>query len=134
MSEQTSKIDQFLEAVEIRVEAFGVCEIGRQFSLRCEPFNSVVVHFVLSGEGFLECRHGRFPLKQGTAVVVPKMLPKKLSGMGPIRQIRDAKADCTLEDGLVRFDASNGDVDFVLGCAELSSTARGDFPLFNQAN
>src|SRR3990170_554828 len=133
MSEQTSKIDQFLEAVEIRVEAFGVCEIGRQFSLRCEPFNSVVVHFVLSGEGFLECRHGRYPLKQGTAIVVPKMLPKKLSGVGPVHQIRDAKADCTLQDGLVRFGASDGEVDLVLGCAELSSPVGGDLPLFDQA-
>ncbi|MBA3510371.1 AraC family transcriptional regulator [Sphingomonas sp.] len=133
MSDQPREIDQFLEAVEIRVEAFGVCEIGRQFSLRCEPFNSVVVHFVLSGEGFMECRHGRYPLKPGTAVVVPKKLPKKLSGVGPIQQIKDARADCTLQDGLVKFGASNGDVDLVLGCAELSSTVGGDLPLFDQA-
>jgi len=133
MSNQPQKIDQFLEAVEIRVEAFGVCEIGRQFSLRCEPFDTVVVHFVLSGEGFLECRHGRFPLKQGNVVVVPKMLPKKLSGVGPIKHVKNAKADCTLQDGLVKFGASDGDVDLVLGCAELSSTVGGDLPLFSQA-
>ena len=133
MTEQPSKIDQFLEAVEIRVEAFGVCEIGRQYSLRCEPFKSVVVHFVLSGEGFMECSHGRFPLKPGTAVVVPKMLAKSLSGAGPVEHVEDAKADCTLQDDLVRFAACDGKVDLVLGCAELSSSVGGELPLFDQA-
>lgn len=132
MNNRSTEIDQFLEAVEIRVEAFGVCEIGRQFSLRCDPFDSVIVHFVLSGEGFLECRHGRFPLKQGTAVVVPRMLAKNLSGAGPIEHVRDAHPICTDEDALVRFRASNGEADLVLGCAELSSTIGEALPLFGQ--
>ncbi|MGI8705110.1 MAG: helix-turn-helix domain-containing protein [Sphingomicrobium sp.] len=133
MTEQSTEIDDFLEAVEIRVRAFGVCEIGRQFSLRCDPFESVVVHFVLSGAGFLECRHGRFPLSEGMAVVVPRMLPKSLSGEGPIEHVRDADAICTQEDELVRFRASNGEADLVLGCAELSSSVGEVLPLFAQA-
>src|SRR4028119_670818 len=133
LGERPSKIDRFLEAVEIRVEAFGVCEIGREYSLRCEPFESVVVHFVLSGEGFLESHHGRFPLKAGTAVVVPKMLAKSLSGIGPVKRVHDAQADCTLQDSIIRFAACDGEPDLVLGCAELSSSVGGDLPLFDQA-
>ena len=133
MSEQPSKIDQFLEAVEIRVEAFGVCEIGREYSLKCEPFESVIVHFVLRGEGFLDSRHGRFPLKPGTAVVVPKQLAKSLSGVGPVKHVHDAQADCTLQDSIIRFAACDGRPDLVLGCAELSSSVGGDLPLFDQA-
>lgn len=133
MSDQLKEIDQFLEAVEIRVEAFGVCEIGRDYSLRCEPSKSVIVHFVLSGEGFLECSHGRFPLKPGTAVVVPKLLAKSLSGAGPVEHVKDAQADCTLQDELVRFGACDGKPDLVLGCAELSSSVGGELPLFDRA-
>ncbi len=133
MSDHPTEIDRFLEAVEIRVEAFGVCEIGRQFSLRCEPFKSVIVHFVLSGEGFMECRHGRLPLKPGTAVVVPKMLAKNLSGAGPVEHVKHAEADCTLQDELVKFGACNGKADLILGCAELSSSVGGELPLFDQA-
>ena len=133
MSEQLSKIDQFLEAVEIRVEAFGVCEIGRKYSLRCQPFESVIVHFVLSGEGFLDCRHGRFPLKPGTAVVVPKRLAKSLTGLGPIERVEDAHADCSLQDELLRFAANDGAAELVLGCAELSTSVGGELPLFDQA-
>jgi len=133
MSEQSSKIDEFLEAVEIRVKAFGVCEIGRRYSLKCQPFESVIVHFVLSGEGFLDCHHGRFPLKPGTAVVVPKMLPKSLTGLGPIERVQDAHADCSLQDELVRFAACDGEADLILGCAELSTNVGGELPLFDQA-
>jgi AraC-like DNA-binding protein len=133
ISHRRTQIDEFLEAVEIRVESFGVCEIGRQYGLRFEPFQSVVVHFVLSGEGILECRHGRFPLKPGTAVVVPRMLAKKLSGAGPIKHVRDAEADCTPADDLMRFAACDAKPDLVLGCAELSTSVGGELPLFDQA-
>ena len=133
MSERLTEIDQFLQAVEIRVRAFGMCEIGRQHSLRCEPFESVIVHFVLSGEGFLECRHGRFPIKAGTAIVVPKMLAKNLSGAGPVEHVKDAKADCALGNGLMVLGAHDGTPDLVIGCAELSSSVDGELPLFDQA-
>jgi AraC-like DNA-binding protein len=133
ISDRRRQIDEFLEAVDIRVEAFAVCEIGRQCSLRCEPFKPVIVHFVLSGEGFLECRHGRFPLMPGTAVVVPKMLAKSLSGAGPVERIVDANANCTLADDLMRFAACDGQPDLVLGCAELSTSVGGELPLFDQA-
>lgn len=133
LAERPSKIDRFLEAVEIRVEAFGVCEIGREHSLRCEPFESVIVHFVLKGEGFLESHHGRSPIKAGTAVVVPKMLAKNLCGSGPVKRFHNAMPDCTLQDSIVRFTACDGQPDLVLGCAELSSSVGGDLPLFDQA-
>ena len=133
MSDLPTDIDQFLEAVDIRVEAFGVCEIGRRHSLRCEPFESVIVHFVLSGEGFLECRHGRFALKPGKAVVVPMLLAKNVTGAGPIEQVTDASPDCTLADDLVRFAAGGAQGDLVLGCAELSHSLGEELPLFDQA-
>ncbi len=133
MNKQSARIDQFLEAVNIRVETFEICEIWRRQSLRCEPCDTVVVHFVISGEGFLECRHGRFPLSPGTAVVVPKNLAKSLSGTGPVEHVKNTEADCTLQDDLMRFGACDGKPDLVLGCAELSSSVGGELPLFDQA-
>lgn len=133
MSSQPRGIEQFLDALEIRVEAFGVCEIGRQFSLQCDAFDSVVVHFVLQGEGFLDCRHGRFPLSEGTAIVVPSELAKNLNGAGPIQHVVRADAACSDAGDLVRFAASDGQVDLVLGCATLSRAIAGDLPLFAEA-
>lgn len=130
--DQPAEIDRFLEAVELRVDAFGVCEIGRSHSLRCAAVPSVVVHFVLAGTGYLECRYGRHLLTKGTAVVVPKMLPKSLSGLGPVKHVVDAQASCTVEDDLVRFRAYDGAPCLVLGCAELTSTVGAELPLFDQ--
>jgi AraC family transcriptional regulator, activator of mtrCDE len=132
MTGQSPELDTFLEAVDIGVEAFGICEIGRQFSLRCDPFDSVIVHFVLRGEGFFDCCYGRFPLAQGMAVIVPRKLAKSLSGTGPVEHVKDASPLCTAERGLVRFRATEGAPALVLGCAQLRGTIGQDLPLFNR--
>lgn len=123
-------LDQLLDLVEIHVDAFAVCEIGREFSLRCEPHDSFVVHFVLKGEGYLVCEQGRYALAAGSLVIVPRKLPKSLRGLGPIEHIRDADATCPLGDGMLSFRAVDGTADLVLGCAVLSASLGGDLPLF----
>jgi AraC-like DNA-binding protein len=80
----------------------------------------------------LECEHGRYPLVEGTAVVVPKSMPKSLSGLGPVKQVTDGSASCTIDGDFMRFRASDGVPGLVLGCAELSSTVRSELPLFDQ--
>lgn len=132
MTEQLVEIDRFLEAVELRVEAFGVCEIGQSDALRCAPSDSIIVHFVLAGAGFLECEYGRYPLLEGTAVVVPKSMPKRLAGLGPVKKVKEGSASCTVDGDLMRFRASNGAPGLVLGCAQLSSAARAELPLFDK--
>lgn len=129
-----TNVDQLLDLIDVRVDAFAVCEIGKQFSLRCEPFDQVIVHFVLKGEGFLECEHGRFALAPGTVIIVPKRLRKRLSGCGPIEQVRNADAACPLEDGLVSFKAVAGEADLLLGCAALTATLGGELPIFAHVN
>jgi AraC-like DNA-binding protein len=133
MSDPADAIERFLEAVEIRVESFGVCRIGRHCKLRCDPSASVIVHFVLSGEGVLECDHGRFPLNSGMAVVVPKLLAKSLSGMGPVTHIVASTAEGRVDDPPASLSSCNGEDDLVLGYAELSSNIAGELPLFDQA-
>ena len=126
-------IDEFLDAVQIGVDAFGLCEIGREFGLSCGAFDGIIVHFVLSGVGFVECANARIPLSPGTVVIVPKKLAKILCGGGPIKQIVEAEPNCVLADDLVRFRACDGDADLVLGCAQLSGSTAASLPLFDQA-
>lgn len=124
-------VSDLLDVLDIRVEAFAICEIGERFSLRCAPFDQVIVHFVLKGEGFLECEHGEYPLSPGTLIVVPKRLPKRLRGVGPIERVQDAEAACQLHEGLVSFQAFDREADLLLGCAVLSSTFGAELPLFD---
>ena len=61
----------FTELLDTRIQAFAICKIGERYSLRCEPFEQVIVHFVLKSESFLGCEHGRFPLPRhppGTSI------------------------------------------------------------------
>lgn len=119
-----------LDLIDVRVDAFAVCEIGRNYSLKCDPHDSVVVHFVLRGNGFLVCEQGEYELAAGSIVLVPRMLPKSLRGIGPIEHIRHANAACPLADGLVSFRALDGEADLVLGCAVVSATLGGEISLF----
>lgn len=124
--------DHLLDLIDVRLDAFAVCEIGRTSSLKCDPNESVVVHFVLRGQGFLVCEQGEFELAAGSVILVPKMLRKSLRGVGPIEHVHEAEATCPLADGLVSFRPIDGQADLVLGCAVLSTTLGGDNLLFGE--
>lgn len=128
---EQARLDQLLEDLDVRIDAFAICEIGRHHSLRCSPCEEVVVHFVLQGEGFLECEHGRFALQGGTIILVPRRFPKLLTGTGPIEQIVNADQACPLSDGIVSFRALSETADLVLGCAVLSAGVSGTFAIFD---
>lgn len=123
-------LDEFLEVVDVKVDAFALCEMGRNYSLLCEPFDQVILHFVLKGEGFVECEHGRFRLSPGTLALIPRGTRKILRGTGPIDQVCSAEVTCPMSEGLISFRATNGEADLVLGCAVLSASAGGDLSMF----
>jgi AraC-like DNA-binding protein len=125
-------LDQWLSLIDISVDAFAVCEIGKQHSLQCDPHDQVLVHFVLAGEGALECEQGSYPLTLGTLVVVPRGLAKRLRGQGPITVVQGLETACPLQDGLIEFRALSGEPGLVLGCAILSATAGKDLSLFER--
>jgi AraC-like DNA-binding protein len=60
------------------------------------------------------------------------MLPKSLSGLGPVQHVVDAQASCAVEGDFMRFRAFDGTPGLVLGCAELSTTVGAELPLFDQ--
>jgi AraC family transcriptional regulator, activator of mtrCDE len=125
-------LDHLLSLIDVNVEAFAVCEIGEQHSLHCDPHDEVLVHFVLSGEGALECEHGSYPLTAGMLMVVPSGMAKRLRGKGPITVHEGLEAKCPLQDGLVGFRSLTGGAELVLGCAILSATAGKDLRLFER--
>jgi AraC-like DNA-binding protein len=125
-------LDRLLSLIDINVEAFAVCEIGRQHCLNCEPNDQVLVHFVLSGEGALECEYGSYPLAAGMLLVVPSGTPKRIRGKGPVTTTSGLEIACPLQDGLIGFRSLCGGADLVLGCAILSATAGKDLRLFER--
>src|SRR4028118_132778 len=100
--------EQMLDLLDVRLEAFAMCEIGEGWRLACPPMDRVGVPFVLEGEGILQCEHGTVPLRPGTMVVVPRNLAKNLDGPGAVARTADLSAACPLGGGLTRVRAGGG--------------------------
>jgi mannose-6-phosphate isomerase class I len=93
--------EKLLDLLDVRLEAFAMCEIDRHCGVVCPPFDSLVVHFVLEGRGAVECRHGRYELHRGCVLIVPRNLAKRIEGPGPIVSVVDLDKACPLAPGLV---------------------------------
>ena len=127
---QKASFDRVLELLDVHLDAFAVCEIGDGCALEVDPLDTIVVHYVLQGEGSIECEHGSFPIREGAMVVVPKKLRKRINGAGPIVTVRRATESCPLTDTMVKFRACENEADLVLGCGSVSAMV-GDIGLFD---
>ncbi len=124
-------LETLFERLDVRLDAFAMCEIENSCSLRCDPIDSIVVHFVLRGEGSIDCEHGSFHIRPGTMIVVPKKLAKRINGMGPVLRVIEANETCPLVEGMVKFRACEQKADLVLGCGSVTAVVGEGFGLFD---
>lgn len=125
-------VERLLGLLEVQLNAFALCEIEDRWSLRCQPQDSIVIHYVLRGEGSIEHDTGRIDLKPGTIVVLPRHLAKIVNGRGTPRRTIDAGIGCPLADGMSKFRACEaGKIDLVLGCASVTATVGNGLGLFD---
>lgn len=124
--------DQLLQLLNVAVDAFAVCEVGEGCGLSFPAWNKIVVHFVLKGEGSVECEAGIFPLRQGMIAIVPKNLAKQLNGRGRVGKVLDAGEVCPLGPGFVtvRTYPSEGE-GLTVACAVVSATIGEGLGLFD---
>lgn len=124
--------EKLLDLLDVRLEAFAMCEIDRNCSLACPPLDLLLVHFVLEGEGAIECEHGRYELRRGRVLLVPRNLAKRIEGPAPIHSVVDFDEACPLAPGLVKFRASaSGVPGMILGCGSISVGLGGAPGLFD---
>ncbi len=113
--------EALVRALEVRLTAFAVCQIGEGWRLKTGPLESVLLHFVIGGEGFMEVGGSRTPLRRGSIVVVPPGTAKCLTGVGEIINEATAEDSCFLHSaGLLSFRARRSSVDLLIGCASVS--------------
>lgn len=125
-------VDELLSLLDVRLDAFAMCEIDRSFGLACPPLDMILVHFVVEGEGAIDCAFGRYPLKRGTVAIIPKNLAKTIEGPGPLLATTPLDEGCPLAPGMVRYRASAGGAPgLVLGCASIAAGVGGAPGLFD---
>jgi AraC-like DNA-binding protein len=118
--------EKLLELLDVRLDAFAMCEIDRNCALACPPLGTMLVHFVLEGEGAVECEHGRYDLRRGHVLLVPRNTAKRIEGPAPILSVVAVDEGCPLALGLVKFRASaSGVPGLVLGCGSISMSVGG---------
>jgi len=122
----TDALDGLLRTLDVRLDAFGVCEIERGWRLTGAPMNSATLHYVLKGEGVLGSALSRVAIRPGDMVVVPAGAEKTFTALG--EQVHEAAArdSCALRaDGLASFRACRDEADLVVACAAVTATCAG---------
>ena len=125
-----ASLDSMLDLLEVRLDAFAMCEVAEGWRLACPAMDGIVVHFVLEGEGVLRSERGEVSLRPGMMVVAPRGLAKSLDAPGePVRTA--AMSDtCPMSEGMVKYRAGRGERKLVLGCAAISASVGEGFGLF----
>ena len=125
-------MERFFELLDVRLDAFAMCEIENGCSLSCAPADKVVVHYVLRGEGAVSWEGGTTALKTGMIVVVPRMFAKQIAGAGPVLRSLPADDACPMAEGMVRYRACRtGAADLVLACAAVDAKVGEKLGLFD---
>jgi AraC-like DNA-binding protein len=128
----TATLGRLLELLDVRVDAFAMCEIENGCSLVCDPVEMIMIHFVLRGKGSISWEGGHLELTPNMVAIIPPRIAKQINGAGPSTRSVPADAACPLVSGLVRFRAcSTGEADLVLGCATIEARVRGGPRLFD---
>ncbi len=125
-------LELLLTTLEVRLSAFAVCEIGRGWRLQPSAMDSVVLHFVLKGEGCIQTEGERITLASNMIVVTPAHSVKSIAGPGEVVRETTTAENCTLlTNGLLCFRAREDQADLVLACASLSASYMGCYGLFD---
>lgn len=127
-----SQADDLLCSLKVQVDAFAVCEVGEGQAVTVPPIAEIVVHYVLCGSGSIDWAGGSVAIEEGTVVIVPRNLAKRLAGAGSTLTVVDAPQGCTMSNGLQRYVTSDtrGEV-LRLACAKVSAELGQGLGLFD---
>lgn len=102
MADPDPDSETLFDFLDVQVDAFAICEIDSNRWLAYPPVESILVHFVLEGEGAIECEHGRYEMRTGQVLVVPRNLAKRIEGraLGLI-EVADASAPASSPPGMI---------------------------------
>ncbi|MBA3811744.1 MAG: helix-turn-helix transcriptional regulator, partial [Caulobacteraceae bacterium] len=121
-------LDPLLVTLDVAVEAFAICEVGRGARLVCSPVKAMEVHYVLDGTMYLTTP-GAEPLicGPGSLVIIPPGIAQIIAAEEePGREVI-AKENCSMtRDGLLLFDAADGRPgDLRIFCGKIITSSRG---------
>ena len=126
-----ARVIALLDLLEVKIDAFAVCAIEDRCGLVVPPFDKLIVHYVLKGEGTIVSDRGSLAIEAGMVVVIPRGLAKQINGRGPVHTLCDADPACPIAPGIIKFSVpSNSEGDLILGCASVDASLGHRLSLF----
>jgi AraC-like DNA-binding protein len=125
-------LSDLLTTLDVRLHAFGVCEIQNGHDLSFDAMQAVLVHYVLAGNGVLH-QQGDAPVEfRPLSLLVVAPGRAHTLGAGPAaRTTTSANDGLLLADGLLKFDAHRDGGELLTVCGTISATHGGGFGLFD---
>ena len=129
-------IDQLLTTLDVRVEAFAICQACPGWRLSFGPDDTPSIHYVLSGSGFIHVPSSKpIVLSRETLAVLPKGLPHvfdNAGGRGPEftyhpSNLSDGPALPTIRAG----NPVEGQPCLIVACGRIRASLVGNLGLFD---
>ncbi|MBA3520749.1 MAG: cupin domain-containing protein [Rhizobiales bacterium] len=133
-----SLLDRLLASLDVRVNAFAICEVRRGWSLVLDGMAAPLIHYVLKGSGILRPEQGpaiRFAAHD--FIILPSRVHHSIEEPGgmDLQQIRRMDNVVALADGLLAIstpdDTTGNAPDIVTACGTIEATYGGSLGLFD---
>ena len=120
----TELLDRLLTALDVEVEAFAVCEVGRGWRLAFGPDGAPTVHYGLAGSGVMVLADGRrYPVARDTLLLLPPGIGHGFElPEGATREFRARSRPPSRADDGLRIRAGEGDVGFAVACGSIRAS------------
>lgn len=133
-----SLLDRLLASLEVRVNAFAVCEVHRGWSLVLDGIPAPLIHYVLKGSGTLRPEQG-LPIRftEHDLIVLPPLSRHIVEGLDgtDLRQVRGMEHPVTLAEGLVKvstpYESTDEGPDTMTACGAIEARYGGSLGLFD---
>lgn len=127
-------IERLLQTLDVAIDAFAICEVGRGLKMVARGSPDIEVHYILSGTMHLALP-GMPPIicHPGSIVLVPPFLRQTIGADPDTGQEMMAVDNCTTApNGLLRFDATrSGTPDLRFVCGLITANISGSFGLLD---
>ena len=127
---------KLLNALEVKVEPFAICDIRRGCYLNIEADNYNTIHYTLAGSGILMADGGaEIPLQTDQMILVPRGVRQRIESTRSKDQ-GSAESSIYLQPNksLHWLKGGEGPTDIVLACGRIHVTYGQDVDIFNMLN
>jgi len=125
--------DKLLNALEVRVEPFAICDIRCGCHLQIDPIEHNTIHYTLAGSGLLKTDNGEaIPLQTDQMILVPRGINQRIeSHRDPGTENSEPSICLQPSENLQWLKGGEGPTDIILACGRIHVTYGQEIDIFN---